>query len=278
MRTPSARPVRISVRVFPLLAAAIVFLTGAFVHAEPIAVQSVEGATHGFLLLRSEHGDNLAHGELIQTVHDAEIESRLVFSFKDGSVHDERVRFSQQRVFTMLTYQLTQRGPSFPHAIDVSLNRKTGEYRVRSRSESEDVLTGRLDLPSDVSNGLAVTLIRNIPPGESRTVRFVAFTPEPKLIDLMILPAGEETVMIGDQPRSAIRYTIQPKLNAIIRFFGKLLGKLPTDFHYHFWILPGEVPAFVRFEGPLSLMGPVWQIELISPRLSVQGESRSRRR
>jgi hypothetical protein len=275
----SARLTPSFARIFCLLIAAAAFPACASVHAEPIAVKSVEGATHGFLVLRSENGENLAHGELIQTVHNYQVESRLVFRFKDGSLHDEKVSFSQQRVFTMLTYQLTQHGPSFPNALDISMDRQAGEYQVRLRSgsdRSEDVLTGHLALPPDVSNGLTVTLIRNLPPGESRTVQFVAFTPEPKLIDLLLLSVGEETVMIGDQPRSAIRYTIQPKLNAITQFFGKLLGKLPENFHYHFWILMDEVPAFVGFEGPFSLMGPVWRIELISPRLPTQGDSRSR--
>ena len=32
------------------------------------------------------------------------------------------------------------------------------------------------------------------------------------------------------------------------------------------WIVTGDVPAFVGFEGPLYPTGPVWRIELTSPR------------
>lgn len=40
--------------------------------------------------------------------------------------------FSQQRVFSMLSYRLVQRGPSFPEPLDAALDGKTGRYTVRS--------------------------------------------------------------------------------------------------------------------------------------------------
>ena len=46
--------------------------------------------------------------------------------------------------------------------------------------------------------------------------------------------------------------------------FAKILGRMPEDSHA--WILSDEVPAFVGFEGSLTTPGPVWQIELVSPR------------
>jgi hypothetical protein len=39
---------------------------------------------------------------------------------------------------------------------------------------------------------------------------------------------------------------------------------MPAD--YHVWIATDDVPAFVRFEGPLNPTGPTWRIELTSPR------------
>lgn len=43
-----------------------------------------------------------------------------------------------------------------------------------------------------------------------------------------------------------------------------LLGRMPPDSHA--WIVTDEVPAFVRYVGPLHSMGPVWHLELASPR------------
>ena len=42
-----------------------------------------------------------------------------------------------------------------------------------------------------------------------------------------------------------------------------LFGKQPEDSHV--WILGGEAPAFVKFEGPLAFGTPPWRIELASP-------------
>lgn len=252
----------------------------ATVSAEPIAVRFSEGATHGFLVLRSESGESLAQGELIQNIKGDRVDSRLVFRFKDGSLHDEKVSFSQERVFTMQTYQLIQRGPSFPDAVQISMDRKTGAYEIRSRTGAdgpEETANGRLDLPPDVYNGMTVTLLRNLPEGKNETVQFVTFTPEPKLINLMLLRLGEETVRVGDLSKQATRYSLNPQLGAITRLFGRLLGKLPDDFHYHFWLLNEDVPAFVSFEGPLYLKGPNWRIELLSPRLVPKGEDKKQK-
>jgi len=76
--------------------------------------------------------------------------------FKDGSLHGEKVTFSQQRVFTMLSYRLVQRGPSFPETVEAWLDRKTGSYQVRSaRDGREDASSGSIELPPDVYNGMA---------------------------------------------------------------------------------------------------------------------------
>ena len=82
--------------------------------AAPVSVRFVEGATHGFLALRTVNGDLIATGDLLQVGRRGQIESRMVFRFKDGSVLDETVVFTQQRVFTMQSYHLMRRDPHLP--------------------------------------------------------------------------------------------------------------------------------------------------------------------
>ena len=119
--------------------------------AAPIEVRFTEGTAHGLLLVRSVNGETMGHGDFLQTAHGDRVESRLILRFKDGSLHDEKVTFSQQRVFTMLSYRLVQRGPSFPDTVEASLDRKTGSYKVRSAREGrEDASNGSIDLPPDV--------------------------------------------------------------------------------------------------------------------------------
>ena len=38
-----------------------------------------------------------------------------------------------------------------------------------------------------------------------------------------------------------------------------LVGKEPPDPRY--WLIPGHVPAFGKFEGAMFLNGPIWRIE-----------------
>jgi hypothetical protein len=231
--------------------------------AAPISVRFAEGATHGYLILRNDHGDRLADGELIQKTRGDLVEGQLIFRFKDGSLHDERVSFTQKRVFSLQSYMLIQRGPSFPATMDVAMERKTGEYRVQSFQDgsADTPVIGRLELPDDVSNGMVVTLLRNLAAGSGETVHVVAFTPEPKVIELKLIPATNRTVHIGDLAKQVTQYVLEPQLNSVTMFFGKLLGKLPRAFHYHFWLLTDDVPAFGGFEGPLYLNGPTWRIE-----------------
>ena len=257
-----------------LLALAVLAYSSA--NAAPVAVRFPEGMAHGFLLVRSLTGEIVGQGEMTQVVKEEDlVESRLIFNFKDGSLHDERVTFSQQRVFTMLRYRLTQRGPSFPDKIEVSIDRSTAEYNVRSKTGQEgkeEVLTGAFTLPKDVYNGIFVTMLLNLPKGASETVSFLAFTPKPEVIKLELLPMGEHSVRIGNLSQKAVLYVFKPDIGMIRELLGKITGKIPAQFHYNCWILSDEVPSFVQFEGPLQLMGPIMRIELVSPRLLIKTE------
>jgi hypothetical protein len=244
--------------------------------AARIAVRFPEGTTHGFLLVRSPAGEIIGHGEMTQVVKEGDlVESHLVFTFKDGSLHDELVIFSQHRVFSMLRYHLVQRGPSFPDQIEVSIDRRTAEYEVRSKAGEEgkqEALAGAFTLPDDVYNGIFVTMLLNMPKGASETVNFLAFTPTPEIIKLELRLVGVHPVRIGDQTRKAVQYVFKPDVGMIRELLGKATGKLPAHFHYDCWILEDEVPSFVQFEGPLQLMGPIVRIELASPHLLTKPE------
>ncbi len=61
----------------------------------------------------------------------------MVFRFKDGSVLDETVVFTRQRVLTMQSYHLVQRGPVFTEGIEISLEHATGKYRVKTKARKD---------------------------------------------------------------------------------------------------------------------------------------------
>ncbi|MGZ9135487.1 MAG: hypothetical protein ACXW4N_10355 [Candidatus Deferrimicrobiaceae bacterium] len=235
--------------------------------AAPVPVRFAEGSLHGFLTLSTPAGVLIASGDLLQSVRDGEIRSRTVFHFKDGSVHDETVVYSQRNVFTLQSYHLVQRGPVFPEETEISLERASGKYRVKTRPRKdrrEKVLDGTLDLPLDVYNGMVLTVVKNLSSGAGETVHMVAFTPAQKLIQLELVPAGNHKILVGASEKSATHYVLKPILGIWLKLFASLLGRMPPD--NHLWIITADVPAFVKFEGPLYMNGPAWRIELTSPR------------
>ncbi|WP_447979106.1 hypothetical protein [Candidatus Nitrospira bockiana] len=238
-------------------------------HAGAVGVHFPEGVTQGFLVIRSLDGRTLGQGELRQTAAGKDrLVSRLVFHFHDGSLHDETVVFSQEKVFRLLRYSLVQEGPSFPSSLSISIDRETGEYRVRSRRPDavrETVLAGTLSLPEDVYNGMTVTVLKNLSRSPTGSIHMLAFMPEPQLYEVSIEAAEKEPVRAGRVEKRARHYVLTPKLGGFIRFFARLLGKSPPT--YHVWILADDIPAFVRFEGPLGADGPTWRIEVQPPAL-----------
>ena len=252
-------------------AASLALLAGLLVApaaaAAPIAVRFVEGVSHGFLTLRTVDAAQIASGDLLQFERRGEIESRMVFRFKDGSVLDETVVFTQQRVFLMKSYRLSQRGPVFAEDTEISLERASGKYRVKTTARAdarESVLEGVLEMPADTYNGMVLTVAKNLAKGASQTIHVVAFTPEARLVPVELAPAGEQKILVGELTKSATRYVFKPKPGPWISLLANVLGRMPPDSHA--WILTEDVPAFVKFEGPLHPAGAAWRIELTSPR------------
>jgi hypothetical protein len=248
-----------------LLLAALLFCTSQL-QAAPIPVRFPEGMVRGFLAVSDTGGSRIGSGDFLQVGRAGEIKTRTVLYFKDGSVHDESAVFTQQRNFIMKSYHLVQKGPAFKDEMDVTLERATGKYRVKVKPRKggqEKVLEGKLDLPLDVYNGMIPIVGKNLTKGARETVHMVGFTPTPRVIELEMVPSVEEKVMTGDLKRTAMHYVLKPKLGVILKIPAALLGRTPPD--NHLWIITAEVPAFVKFQGPLATDGPIWRIELTSP-------------
>jgi hypothetical protein len=248
-----------------LVACAALLQPGAM-PAETVAVRHTEGVVHGFLVLRTLAGDTLADGDLIQVARGDRITSRLVFHFKDGSVHEETAVFSQRRSFRLLNDHLVQKGPAFPHPMEVSIDGSMGQVTVRSTDDDgkEKVVTERLDLPPDVANGLVLTLLKNLrADATQKKMSMVAATPKPRLVKLAVTAQGEEPFSVGGSSRKATHYVVKVEIGGAAGLVAPLWGKQPPDTQV--WILGGEAPAFVKLEGPLYFGGPIWRIELVSP-------------
>ena len=231
------------------------------VTAEPVKVRLQEGNTRGFLVLRGPGGDPIAYGELGQKPAGKFLENRLLLKFKDGSVYDETLTFSQNGVFRLEAYRLTQRGPSLP-LTEVAFDRRSGRYTARTQDRKEGTVEtagGAIDMPNDLYNGMALTLLKNLPAGATAAAQVVIFTPKPRLIKMGLAQEGTDSVRIGGANRTANRYLVQLEVGGLTGVLASLVGKDPPDFRY--WLIPGDVPAFGKFEGAMFLQGPTWRIE-----------------
>jgi hypothetical protein len=249
-----------------VLLACATLLQPATASAQAVAVRHPQGTLHGFLVLRTLKGDTLADGDVIQIARGNRVTTQLVFHFKDGSIHDETAVFSQGSTFRFLSDHLIQKGPSFPHPMDVLINGSTGQVTVHSTDDKgkPQVNTARLTLPPDVSNGGLLTLLMNLPPGSpERKLSMVAATPKPRLIKLAVSSTGEDTFSVGGSSRKATHYVLKVEIGGAKGVVAPMVGKQPPDTHV--WILPGDAPAFVKLEGALAYETPVWRIELASP-------------
>src|SRR5436190_19232174 len=94
-------------------------------------VRHPEGLLHVFLVLKTLAGTSLADGELVQTPRGDQVTSRLVFHFKDGSIHDETSIFSQRQRFRLITHHLVQKGATFRQPLEMSIDSSTGAVTVR---------------------------------------------------------------------------------------------------------------------------------------------------
>jgi hypothetical protein len=249
----------------------VAFASGAMSHSRGrpattrgIPVRFAEGMVHGFLDLTTQAGAPLAHGDLLQISRNDEMASRMIFHFGDGSVFEEAVTYTQQNVFTMMTYHLVQSGPAFADDLDATLSR-SGAYVVKTKSRKdgrEHEYSGTLTMPGDVYNGMVTTIAKNVSSRENTTVHIVAFMPEPRLIALELTPIGLQRLHLGAHEETAVDFALKPRLGFLLHLAAKVTGKLPAESHV--WIITDDVPAFVRSEGPLYT-GPVWRIALTSP-------------
>lgn len=233
----------------------------------PVHVHHQEGVTFGFLVLRNLRGEVIAYGDSKEVVKPDEpiVMSDLQFHFKDGSYFREITRFTQKETFRLVSDQVIQKGPAFKEQNESWIDAITGKITFRSLENGKEKETTRhLDLPSDLANGLLITLAKNLNPSAVETVvSMVAASTKPRVVELHFAPASEKTVTVGTFTYKAQHYVAHVKVPGAAGVVAHVLGKQPPDIHL--WILKSEAPTFVEYEGPLSADTPVWRIELTAP-------------
>jgi hypothetical protein len=256
----------VTVRFLALLITVHAVLASPVLGASNLPVRYKEGVTHGFLVLSTMEGNPIAVGDLEEVAHGNRVTSHLVYHFNDGSLQDETTVFSQRQNFSLITYHLIQKGPTFPHPTEVSVVTATGQVTVRYTDDKgeEKIENEHLKLPPDLANGLVLTLLKNVRPGEAvPQLSMVVATPKPRIVKLSVSAEGRDPFTLAGSRREAVHYLIKVEIGGIAGLVAPLIGKQPPD--AHIWIIGGEAPTFVKSETLSYLGGPVWRTELVSP-------------
>jgi hypothetical protein len=239
--------------------------------AAQVPVKYPEGTVHGFLALSTQQGQILADGDMIEVVRGDRVKSHLTFHFKDGSVDDETTEYTQHGVFRLISDRHVQKGPYFPHPLDMTIDVPKGivVMRTQGKDGKNEVATSKIKMPPDICNGLVIPVIKNLSPdiGETKVSMIVA-APKPRLVTLDMMPMSPGTFYLAGMPRKATIYEIKIELGGMAGIIAPVIGKQPPNISLE--ILRGELPAFLRESGPLfeggevltiSLIGPTWKAE-----------------
>jgi hypothetical protein len=234
--------------------------------ADPIPVRHQQGTVHGFLELRSDDGRVLASGDIVQVARGDQVTARVLFRFKDGSIDDETTVFSQRRTFRLISDRRIQKGPFFPHPMDILIDARKNQITERSTGKDgkEEMITSHLDLPADLANGMVPLIVENISPAAPQTtVPMLVATPKPRVVKLVISPQVEDTFSVAGASNRGLHFEIKIDLGGVAGVLAPMIGKQPPDIQL--WIVGGEAATFLREHGPIYPDGPSLNIELTSP-------------
>ena len=201
----------------------------AVVAAEPVKVLRPQGSAHGFVEVLTLEGKRIGLGDLIQRLQGSVVSSHLVLHFFDGSLDDETTVYSERGMLRFISDHHVQRGPSFPTPIDETVD--ASHASVTFSDVDGKTTQAHLRIPPDVYNGLASTVLMNLPavrPAETK-IAVVVPAAKPRIIHLSMKSIGEKPFTMGGAPRSATDFLVHVELGGVVGVIAPLLGKHPLD-------------------------------------------------
>jgi hypothetical protein len=261
-----------------LAAVAVVLAASACALAEPVSATYRQGSLHGFLVLESRGGKVLATGDQTNVVHGDVVHSELVFHFRDGSIDDEVCDYRQGDVFKLIRDHHVQKGPSFPHPLDMTIDAANGQVTWQQTKDGKtEAKSQHMDLPDDLANGMIPLLVEDFPDKAAELkVSYVAADPNPRVVTFSVKPDGEAGIRVGGLRRRANRFTVHIEIGGLAGVIAPIIGKQPSDLQI--WAMGGDAPVFLRMQGALYAQGPIWTMALASPTWPSGSASQSSRK
>jgi hypothetical protein len=235
------------------------------VQGQDLSISHRLGSMQGFLTLRDQAGATLAAGDLTQVPNGDRVKLRVVFHFRDGSIDDETTIFSQQKAFRLISDRHIQKGPSFPHPCDITIDIRAQQVTIHDLSKANEAPhIEHMDLPPDLANGIIFFLIMDLPP-DAQKIEFPYLSPslKPRMVKLAVTAVGKEPFKLSGLRYHAVKYDLKVDIGGVAGVVAPVIGKQPPDSYV--WVTEGTAPTIVRMDSFLYEEGPVWSIRLASP-------------
>jgi hypothetical protein len=72
-----------------------------------------------------------------------------------------------------------------------------------------------MQLPPDIANGLLLTLVKHLKPGESVDLPYTAFPPKPRVVSVGVRAEGKNQFLVDDMPREATHWALTFEIGGI---------------------------------------------------------------
>jgi hypothetical protein len=117
---------------------------------------------------------------------------------------------------------------------------------------------------TDLANGMISLLPQSFPrtTGEMK-VSYLAGASKPRVVKLLMTPAGKDSFRVAGARRTPNRFTIHVEICGVAGLIAPVIGKQPPD--TKIWVIDAEVPTFLRMDAPFYQDGPIWTTEIAAP-------------
>lgn len=238
--------------------------------ADPVPARLKQGSGHIFLEVLDENGKTIAAGESLQTVKGYTVTTRTTFHFRDGSLDDETTVFEQRLNFRVLSDDHLQRGPAFPHPMEIRIEAVNGRVIIHDL-ESGKTTSHDIRIPFDLANGIVTQVLQNLSADIPETrLSYILPTSRPRLAALVIARAGEDTYTIAGERETAKKLELKVDLGGLAKIIAPILGKEPKPTTA--WMAGGRVPMFIRIQTQFYEGAPLWTIQQTAPQWPLEGK------
>jgi hypothetical protein len=213
---------------------------------QPIPIRFPLGTLHGFPSMSDAQGRVIADGEMMQQVAGEKVVVHIQWLFADGLRADERDEFRAGTTLSQEQYAWVEtRGGVEQRRFEVDFSTGKASASVRDGKGRVKHQEQRLQLPAGRSFGgfgaaIAVSQLA-LASGGTAEFTFVAFTPAPHAITLLVRREGEEEVVVTGRSVTCDRFRLHPRIPFPINLFA---GAKDAQL----WLTHAGPPGVIRAE------------------------------